>query len=442
MNRKKYSLFIPFFFIIFIINSQSTTAQWIKQLSGASENLTDVIMLDSMKAIVIGDRNGIFRTTDAGSTWINETIMLSAVFHWNAISFSDSLNGTIVGDDAIWETTDGGITWDYRNIPSSHKNLSVLQINPENIYVGDDSGYVHHSIDSGKTWISEKLSNLPVCSIYPIKANPQIFSPFQMLIYALTPNSLFVKNLNDTSSWKNWGALGYFRGLGSRAFKGGFSEDGTEFIVGVEGDLISQSTIIRLRPIDSHWYFVGPSSEIGVLRGLSIPSSNIIYTCGSYGKILKSENSGDDWISLKTPISHALNSIYFFDNERGFAVGDSGIILYTENGGITAIDNNLHNIPEGFKLYQNYPNPFNPTTTIKYELPKESNVQLVIYNILGEKVAELVNSFQEAGTYGVTWNAESGSRRIASGVYICQIKANDPAGGTGFISSKKLILLK
>ncbi len=324
------------FFMIFILAFSffySGKAQWISRNIDTKENLTDVIMLDSTKAIVIGNRNGIFRTTDSGLTWINETIMLSAVYHWNAISFSDSLNGTIAGDNAIWKTADGGIKWNYCIVPSSNKNISILQINPGNIYVGDDSGFVYHSIDSGKTWSSEKITELPVRSIYPFKANPEIFGQFENLIFALTPNSLFVKELNDTSSWKDWGNLGYFSGLGSGAFKGAFSEDGTEFIVGVEGDLFSQSAIIRLRPPDSHWYFVGPSHEIGELRGLSIPSSNIIYTCGYNGKILKSANEGNDWFTQKTSVSRSLNSIYFFDDKRGFAVGDSGTILYTQNGG-------------------------------------------------------------------------------------------------------------
>ncbi|OGU48233.1 MAG: hypothetical protein A2000_11285 [Ignavibacteria bacterium GWB2_36_8] len=95
-------------------------------------------------------------------------------------------------------------------------------------------------------------------------------------------------------------------------------------------------------------------------------------------------------------------------------------------------------LPVSYSLFQNYPNPFNPVTTIKYELPKETEVKLVIYNMLGEKVAELVNEFQKAGRYKVEWNAE----KFASGVYICQIKAADPASGISFVSAKKLILLK
>jgi len=99
---------------------------------------------------------------------------------------------------------------------------------------------------------------------------------------------------------------------------------------------------------------------------------------------------------------------------------------------ITDVKNKKPIIPQSIEIGQNYPNPFNPTTTIKYELPRESKVQLIIYNVLGEKVAELVNAFQRVGSYKVEWNAGN----FASGVYIYRIKAGD------FISSKKLILLK
>jgi hypothetical protein len=89
-------------------------------------------------------------------------------------------------------------------------------------------------------------------------------------------------------------------------------------------------------------------------------------------------------------------------------------------------------LPTEYTLYQNYPNPFNPTTTIKYDLPSASEVSLIIYDILGRKVKELVNTKQQAGRYEIQFNASN----IASGVYIYQLVAEK------FISSKKMILLK
>ena len=89
-------------------------------------------------------------------------------------------------------------------------------------------------------------------------------------------------------------------------------------------------------------------------------------------------------------------------------------------------------LPTEYTLYQNYPNPFNPVTTIKYDLPNASKVSLIIYDILGRKVKELVNTKQQAGRYEIQFNASY----LASGVYIYQLIAEK------YISSKKMILLK
>jgi tetratricopeptide (TPR) repeat protein len=95
-------------------------------------------------------------------------------------------------------------------------------------------------------------------------------------------------------------------------------------------------------------------------------------------------------------------------------------------------ENEKELLPTEYTLHQNYPNPFNPTTTIKYDLPNISEVSLIIYDILGRKVKELVNTKQQAGRYEIQFNASN----LASGVYIYQLMAEK------FISSKKMILLK
>ena len=92
--------------------------------------------------------------------------------------------------------------------------------------------------------------------------------------------------------------------------------------------------------------------------------------------------------------------------------------------------------PEEFVLYQNYPNPFNPTTTIDFALPEVANVALFIYNMPGEKVAELVNSSLQPGNYSYQWDGE----KAASGLYFYELKTESVSGG--FISIKKMMLLK
>ncbi|HSW55978.1 MAG TPA: immune inhibitor A domain-containing protein [Ignavibacteriaceae bacterium] len=96
--------------------------------------------------------------------------------------------------------------------------------------------------------------------------------------------------------------------------------------------------------------------------------------------------------------------------------------------------NNIKNlIPKEYNLYQNYPNPFNPSTVIEFSLPEDvANVKLSIYNALGEKVAELVNTALTAGKYQYQWNASN----VATGMYIYELRTEK------FNAIKKMILLK
>ena len=89
-------------------------------------------------------------------------------------------------------------------------------------------------------------------------------------------------------------------------------------------------------------------------------------------------------------------------------------------------------IPADYKLSQNYPNPFNPTTKIDYQLPKDGQVSISLYDISGKEIMQLVNDNKPAGYYSVTLNASS----LSSGIYFYSISSN------GFVNTKKLMLVK
>ena len=93
--------------------------------------------------------------------------------------------------------------------------------------------------------------------------------------------------------------------------------------------------------------------------------------------------------------------------------------------------------PNVFALHQNYPNPFNPATSIRYDIPVMSNVQVDVYSLLGQKVKTLVRGAHQPGFHAVQWNGtnDMGSP-VASGMYICRIQADR------FSAVKKLILMK
>lgn len=100
-------------------------------------------------------------------------------------------------------------------------------------------------------------------------------------------------------------------------------------------------------------------------------------------------------------------------------------------GDIMTTDNQV-GIPGDFSLAQNYPNPFNPITTIQYELPERSDVQITIYDLLGKTVTTLVSETQDAGFKSVQWDATHQS----SGVYLYQIRAG------GYVQTRKMVVLK
>jgi len=103
-----------------------------------------------------------------------------------------------------------------------------------------------------------------------------------------------------------------------------------------------------------------------------------------------------------------------------------------EKGITTDVSSNKSTMITDYKLLQNYPNPFNPSTTIDFAIPQSSKVELAIYNVIGEKVASLINREMSAGYHSTTFDAS----HLVSGVYFYRIVAND------FIETKKLLLLK
>jgi len=101
-------------------------------------------------------------------------------------------------------------------------------------------------------------------------------------------------------------------------------------------------------------------------------------------------------------------------------------------GGVEVRLTDLSAVPAAFSLSQNYPNPFNPVTQISFSLPERSEVRLSVYNISGQKVAELVNGIMNSGIHWVSWRAGG----LASGVFLCRLQAGDYSAVT------KMVLLK
>ncbi|MEJ2506368.1 MAG: T9SS type A sorting domain-containing protein, partial [Ignavibacteriaceae bacterium] len=142
----------------------------------------------------------------------------------------------------------------------------------------------------------------------------------------------------------------------------------------------------------------------------------------------------DNHDPLATTQFNAINFAVSGTNISTTGLNITDVLVDVGSPVVDAVDNGNGNslLPTVYSLSQNYPNPFNPTTTIKFGIPKAGDVSLAVYDILGRKVAELINGNLTAGYHTVNFNATN----LASGVYFYRIEAGD------FVSVKKLMLLK
>jgi len=210
---------------------------------------------------------------------------------------------------------------------------------------------------------------------------------------------------------------------------------------------------IRYKPNgDTSWVrkYNGPGNNLDRTHALTIDRScNVFVTGESYGYgsnsdyfTISYDTLGNTiWSSRYNGSANGEDNAQFIalDNEQNiivtgsaFETGSYGNIVtikYSNNVGIRNIN---ETIPTIYLLYQNYPNPFNPSTTIKYGLPKNGPVSIIVYDITGREITKLVNEVKQAGYHTVFFNATD----FSSGIYFYRIIAGD------FIQTKKMVIIK
>lgn len=165
-------------------------------------------------------------------------------------------------------------------------------------------------------------------------------------------------------------------------------------------------------------------------------------------EIERKELSGKMWLAIGSLhayfLSNSPKSYSFIDRNlkpgryqyRLKMIDNDGSFKYSKTVEVQA------KLSVGLELCQNYPNPFNPSTRINYKIPFDSDVLIEVFNVLGIKVAQLVNEFQEAGYYHVEFNPTLGNTAVSSGIYYYKITANDIRTGNSLNVLKKMIFLK
>lgn len=302
------------------------------------------------------------------------------------------------------------------------------------IMIGSDDGKLLYSANDGTSWSDTIL--FPGEQIIALGFNydsPSLSTPiaYSATTYYTAENLFPPPNgywyVSENPVIPTWDVL-----------KGGEFYDFNQYLVGYGGNPGPIPIILR-RISFALWetiYSFVPGSYIpNDIKALN----EILFVCGSDGKIYNSTDRGDNWIEQTTDITANLNAIDILNDTIGFSIGDNGTIIFTPNGGgINTVDENIQ--PNEIILYQSYPNPFNPSTNIEYKLNSRHYVQLKIFDVLGNEITTLVNGEQPLGSYKVEYNPSLINSKQSSGIYFYKLFTVGEEGN--FVQTRKMIYLK
>jgi|WetSurMetagenome_2_1015567.scaffolds.fasta_scaffold02899_2 hypothetical protein len=410
-----------FLVIIFLMlnNTKLLYAQWVQT---SLPNMTVYALAVSPNGFLIaGTENGVYRSADSGTNWDATPVTGQIVF---ALAASDT--NLFASANGFYRSTNDGASWVSPVYGISGYTLAVSPNNfgGTNLFTGNGYG-VFLSTNNGTNWA-------------------QILAPPAWTL------SLAI------SSSKTEGTT-IFAGVGredpgdSRVYRS--NDNGTTWSYSEMGG--HMITALAVSPTGSgssdifagSWYVgVALSTDNGVnwidvSVGLTNTAINAFEVCdtnifaGSCGDgVFLSTNKGASW----TPVNSGLPNYSFI---KSFIVTDTYLFAGFLNGGvwrrplsemITSVEGTSDVFPTQFSLEQNYPNPFNPSTTIRFQVPNSSFVNLKVYDVLGNEVATLVSEEKPAGSYEVKFDAAG----LSSGIYFYKFQAGS------LVETKKMILLK
>ena len=419
--------------VLIIILSSNLFSQWIEQSFVTNEYLSKVRFLNDTTGWVLGD-NYIYQTTDGGMNWTTKDSIIPAGSRSSSllplndnIVFYSVFNFQISQGSGVRRTLDGGVTWG--TVDSSNNYYSDIEFISDQIgfAAGSNAQFqalIKKTTDGGATWTTIASDFSP--SSYEIKG---ISFVNENIGWAVTYDALIFKTDNGGLNWTFQDSIGIF-GSSTGPLRDIFfiNQDSGWAVGGISGEMAIASTIDG-----------GVSWNLEIQNGPSLQeviflNNQLGWIAGrTYGPFISNTtDGGSTWndCSFVPAMAAEINSISMIDENIGWAVaGDNftgGRIFKTNNGGIVSIDKSRQkyfNIPGRVNLYQNFPNPFNPVTIIKYFVPYRSTIRINIYNTNGEKVKELVNSIQSPGEYEVTWDGTNvKGTGLPSGIYFYQIR--------------------
>jgi hypothetical protein len=363
---------------------------------------------------------GVFRSTDDGNNWteINNGVnnyVWSIVTNVEGHVFAGTSNG-------VYRSTNNGLNWAAINNGLIISNIYAMVIDYKGYaYAGSSLGGVYRSVDP-TTPIQMANVRIAISAQWNMLSLP--VSKADTRVISLFPNANSAAFSYNGNSYQEEDTL--LNGLGY------WLKFPNAEIVNLFGYSVTVDTIT----VSNGWNMISSLSvPLPVNSITSIPDGIVTSQFFGYTGIYENADTilpgKAYWVKVSEPGRLILNSTI-----ARSATNQVKIVFINEmppsppdySSGYSEVNN----IPTDYFLEANYPNPFNPTTVIKYALPKAENVNLKIFNMLGQEIKTLVNGVQDAGFKSVVFEASN----LSGGVYIYRLQAG------AYVSMKKMILLK
>jgi len=431
---KKFIIFL----FIFIIHSSlfitHCTSQWVQQTLSVGGPTNDIAFFDANTGIIALNTNPgvIYRTTNGGYTW--SLINYIRIFNFNKVD-SQVVYGNgrdVNANDVIYRSFNRGLSWDSVSItPAAYTDLS---------FINSDTGWIcGHNGNFGAIW---KTTN------GGITLTEQVSSGTSGM------NRIFFLKTRVNGEYWGWCSQGPI--MRRTTNSGVIWEQLATQSAGNQIQFINKDTgwasngnLFKTTNSGVNWVsqqMPGAAKFIFINNDIGYTTGNIIVINGQYrGVIWKTTNGGLNWgYQLPDTSIHVFTYevIDFIDSLTGWAYNSNGNVgIHTTNGGgpmimgIKPVDNKL---PENFKLYQNYPNPFNPVTSIQFQVSVNSNVKLIVYDILGKEITTLLNEKESPGTYKISFDGSD----LSSGIYFYTLFISDLKNNNIYKETKSMIYLK
>lgn len=425
--------------------SGSLNAQWIPVNIGTTFNLSSVCIPANYPSTIFvlgydtsNFSGALFKSTNSGVNWTTQQ-SFPVNFSYPACIGVNADTGLVCGAGGIIGTTNGGSNWSFLYAPTDTVVFWDMRVGPSGSIwaVGNKSSTTGlgspvvirsalewwGSISFERLTLPASWSNYQLTSLCVKDSNNCIIST------NLHPNT--DKILKTTNGGLNWTEIT----LPSRTIWALIGDEVNNDVIGVGGDN-DDATIYRSNDFGLTWNVIFDSSAGSCLSSVGSMYEYIrdtMYAVGKQGTIVRTIDGGTTWSFQNSGVTKDLESVSsaYQLSKFAFAVGDNGTTLKTTNGGVR-VKNISSEVPKQFSLFQNYPNPFNPMTNIRFDLPKNGYVKLIVFDALGREVATLVNEKLSVGSYEVNWDVNG----FPSGVYFYKLMTED------YYETKKMILTK